>query len=340
MHAGAALAGAGLGLGHAMAQALGGRYGISHGAANAVCLPPALRFNRAGGRRRGRPLRRGDRQPDDAAGKAEELARLAGFERLRDLGVPEPELRLVAEAAAERAGEGEPAPGVARGNRRAPARGSGRNSRVAEDWRITIDFDDEGDGTQLVEWLAARRFESDELERSSAGGSRSAATAPAFLYADTEELARDADGVAVGALSEGRQATMALERWHPVEQDWKDAGVPLPETEEPGRARSPAGARGGRVPGERRGRVGGARLAPEPRGDPRAGGAARGRGHSRDPSLHVPPRRGREPGRGDRARRAARAEAPEGERRGRARRRMVWEVSPRNPFAVFGGLGG
>ena len=45
MHAGAALAGAGLGLGHAMAQALGGRYGIAHGALNAVVLPPALRFN-------------------------------------------------------------------------------------------------------------------------------------------------------------------------------------------------------------------------------------------------------------------------------------------------------
>ncbi|HET7554297.1 MAG TPA: iron-containing alcohol dehydrogenase, partial [Gaiellaceae bacterium] len=44
-HAGAALGSAGLALGHAMAQAVGGRYGIAHGAANALCLPPALRFN-------------------------------------------------------------------------------------------------------------------------------------------------------------------------------------------------------------------------------------------------------------------------------------------------------
>ena len=44
-HAGAALGSAGLALGHAMAQALGGRYGIAHGATNALCLPPALRFN-------------------------------------------------------------------------------------------------------------------------------------------------------------------------------------------------------------------------------------------------------------------------------------------------------
>ena len=44
--AGVALASAGLALGHAMAQALGGRYGIAHGAANALCLPPALRAAR------------------------------------------------------------------------------------------------------------------------------------------------------------------------------------------------------------------------------------------------------------------------------------------------------
>jgi maleylacetate reductase len=104
MHAGAALAGAGLGLGHALAQALGGRYGISHGALNAVVLPPALRFNEpvaaAEVARFGEAI--GD--AGDAAGRAQDLARLAGFERLRDLGVPEPELPLVAEAAAERAG--------------------------------------------------------------------------------------------------------------------------------------------------------------------------------------------------------------------------------------------
>ena len=43
--AGEALSLAGLCLGHAMAQALGGRYGLPHGAMNALCLPPALRFN-------------------------------------------------------------------------------------------------------------------------------------------------------------------------------------------------------------------------------------------------------------------------------------------------------
>ena len=42
MHAGSAMVGAGHGLGHAMAQALGGRFDVAHGAANALCLAPAF----------------------------------------------------------------------------------------------------------------------------------------------------------------------------------------------------------------------------------------------------------------------------------------------------------
>jgi maleylacetate reductase len=104
MHAGAALAGAGLGLGHAMAQALGGRYGISHGALNAICLPPAMRFNEPVAAEELSRFGEAVGNPEEPAARVEELARLAGFRRLRDLGVPEPELPLVAEAAAERAG--------------------------------------------------------------------------------------------------------------------------------------------------------------------------------------------------------------------------------------------
>lgn len=103
MHAGAALAGAGMGLGHAMAQAVGGRYGIAHGAANAICLPPALRFNlevaTAEIERFGEAMR-----THDPTGRAEELARLSGFTLLRHLGVPRDDLPALADAAAERGG--------------------------------------------------------------------------------------------------------------------------------------------------------------------------------------------------------------------------------------------
>ena len=103
MRAAFALAEAGLALGHALAQALGGRYGLPHGALNAICLPPALRFNASvvpeALARLGEAM-----GVEDPVARVEELARLGGFERLRELGVPEAELDEVAEAAAARAG--------------------------------------------------------------------------------------------------------------------------------------------------------------------------------------------------------------------------------------------
>ena len=102
MHSGAALGGSMLALGHAMAQALGGRYGLPHGALNAIALPAALRFNEPVA---GDALKRfGEAVDGDPVERTKELARLGGFERLRDLGVPEDELDDVAAAAAERAG--------------------------------------------------------------------------------------------------------------------------------------------------------------------------------------------------------------------------------------------
>ncbi|HET7760135.1 MAG TPA: iron-containing alcohol dehydrogenase [Gaiellaceae bacterium] len=102
MHAGHALGLAGLALAHAMAQALGGTYGLPHGAMNALCLPPALEFNRAIVPEA--VARFGDAVGGDAVERSRELARLGGFERLRDFGIPEGDLAGVAEAASKRAG--------------------------------------------------------------------------------------------------------------------------------------------------------------------------------------------------------------------------------------------
>jgi maleylacetate reductase len=101
--AGAALGKSGLALGHAMAQAVGGRYGLPHGALNAICLPAALRFN---AKVAGEALARlGEALgTDDPAGRVEELARLAGFIRLRELGVPEGDLGTLAAETAARPG--------------------------------------------------------------------------------------------------------------------------------------------------------------------------------------------------------------------------------------------
>jgi maleylacetate reductase len=98
MHAGAALGASMLALGHAMAQALGGRYGVPHGAMNALTLPQALAFNE-------------EVAPDaihrfreEVGADVEELAALGEFGRLRDWGVPEEDLPEVAAATVQRAG--------------------------------------------------------------------------------------------------------------------------------------------------------------------------------------------------------------------------------------------
>jgi maleylacetate reductase len=104
-NAGRSLAERGLYLAHAMAQAVGGAYGLPHGAMNAICLPPVMRFNA--------PV-----VPDAMTAvpveRVEELSRLGGFEHLRDFGVPESDLdELGARAAARPGARANPRPASA-----------------------------------------------------------------------------------------------------------------------------------------------------------------------------------------------------------------------------------
>ena len=76
--------------------AIGGAYGLPHGALNAICLPPALRFN-------------ADFVPSAllegrAAERAEQLSHLSGFTTLGALGVPKADLPRLADAIAQRPG--------------------------------------------------------------------------------------------------------------------------------------------------------------------------------------------------------------------------------------------
>jgi maleylacetate reductase len=100
MHGGAALR-VGMGLGHAMAQSLGGRYGVPHGAMNAICLPPALRFN--AGVAGDEIARLADAMgAGDPATRTEELAAIALDTRLRDYDIPRDDLGELSAATAER----------------------------------------------------------------------------------------------------------------------------------------------------------------------------------------------------------------------------------------------
>jgi maleylacetate reductase len=104
-HGGAALGGSGLALAHAMAQAVGGRYGLPHGTLNGICLPPALDWNEQWAPDAVKRFRA-------AVGRdVAELTALGGVTRLHELGVPEPDLpELAGEAAARPGNQANPRP--------------------------------------------------------------------------------------------------------------------------------------------------------------------------------------------------------------------------------------
>jgi len=215
---------------------------------------------------------------------------------------------------------------------------------MADDWRVTIDFDDEGDGTQLAEWLAAVDLEGEE--RTSLGDrvivSRDGPRV--YLYADSAKPAREVlRTVSARIEQEGHAAVTSLERWHPVEQVWKDDSVPMPDTPEELAAEhdrfqereAAESAETGAAQWEVRVELGtheetvalAERLESE--GIPVVrrhtfllAGAA-----NEDDARQLAERiRGEASG-------SAKVEVEPGGG-------MVWEVAPRNPFTFFGGLGG
>jgi maleylacetate reductase len=101
-HGGEALAGSMLALAHAMAQAIGGKYGLPHGTLNGICLPPVLRYNTRFAPTAIRAF--GEAVGGDPAARVEELTALGGITRLSELGVPEADIPELAMSTAQRGG--------------------------------------------------------------------------------------------------------------------------------------------------------------------------------------------------------------------------------------------
>jgi hypothetical protein len=106
---------------------------------------------------------------------------------------------------------------------------------VADDWRVafTLRAEDPGRIAHSLQGLHERALEHDAAERLSGRVAVSRDGEHLFLYADSESAARDAREVVSALLDEhelAAEAEPAVERWHPVEQRWEDAGVALPST--------------------------------------------------------------------------------------------------------------
>jgi hypothetical protein len=102
-----------------------------------------------------------------------------------------------------------------------------------EDWRVTVDLVDEHHRMRLAEALRTRHLARDARRKV---GSRVIVTHDGpnlFLYADGEPAAREVERAAQELLSEhGLHGTIAITRWHPVEQRWEDPSHRLPTTPE------------------------------------------------------------------------------------------------------------
>jgi hypothetical protein len=100
-----------------------------------------------------------------------------------------------------------------------------------DDWRVTVTFDDEAHVRHAVQSMRDHKVERDVHHRLGDRVAVSADGASVFLYAGTEDAAREADRVVREVLAQRQlTATFKLDRWHPIEQEWEDAGAPLPQT--------------------------------------------------------------------------------------------------------------
>jgi len=100
-----------------------------------------------------------------------------------------------------------------------------------EDWRIEAELDDEEQGYSLAERL--RELDLDDEARARLGQSVvvSRDGSRVFLYAANEVQSREAERVIRDLVArDNLSAEISASRWHPVEQTWKDASIPLPSS--------------------------------------------------------------------------------------------------------------
>jgi hypothetical protein len=104
---------------------------------------------------------------------------------------------------------------------------------VANDWRVTVTLHDESHLERAAEAVREHEVEDDARSRLGHRVAVSAEGSTIYLYAGTENAAREADGIARELIGRhGLAADFALDRWHPDEEEWENADVAMPRTDE------------------------------------------------------------------------------------------------------------
>ena len=102
---------------------------------------------------------------------------------------------------------------------------------MEDEFRVEVELDDDEHGYSLGERLRALDLDDDARERLGPSVLVTRDGSQLFLYTSSEEQAREAERI-VRELGEADDLStdIAVTRWHPVEEAWKDASIPLPTT--------------------------------------------------------------------------------------------------------------
>lgn len=102
---------------------------------------------------------------------------------------------------------------------------------MAEDWRVTVELEN-GSGQGLGAKLDEHEVEEETRKRLGDAIAVSADGPRLFLYADTRGAAEQARDLVRSILAkENMSATFALDRWHPLADEWRPGDEALPGTE-------------------------------------------------------------------------------------------------------------
>jgi hypothetical protein len=104
---------------------------------------------------------------------------------------------------------------------------------MSDEWRVEVDLEDDEHGHTFAERL--RALDLDEQARKRLGGAVTVTRdgPHLFIYATSEEGVREGESVARELLeAEDLTGTVAVTRWHPDGEEWRDASEPLPQTPE------------------------------------------------------------------------------------------------------------
>ncbi len=90
---------------------------------------------------------------------------------------------------------------------------------VADDWRLTVTFRDEADAQQAVRSFREHELHDDVRSRLGHRVAMSVDGPTVFLYAGTEDTAREADRVVREVLAQRQlSGELTLDRWHPLKK--------------------------------------------------------------------------------------------------------------------------